>query len=89
MGEHEKALEYYHKDLEITIKVHGQSHRSVAVSHYNIACACSIAGMISEALASLGKAVAHGHTQKSEIESDSDFDSIRHHEQFQQILKRM
>ena len=36
-GKYEEALEYYQKDLEITIKVVGHDHPDVATSFQNIA----------------------------------------------------
>ena len=35
-GHYERALEYYHKSLDIKIKVVGHDHRSVASSYQNI-----------------------------------------------------
>ena len=48
--------------------------------------------MISEALASLEKAASDGLSkimEKSDVESDSDLDNIRHHQQFQQIFDQL
>ena len=36
-GRYEEALDYYHRDLEITVRVVGQEHPQVADSKYNLA----------------------------------------------------
>jgi len=36
-GEYDKALEYYQKDLAISLKQLGPDHPSVAISYHNIA----------------------------------------------------
>ena len=36
-GKYEEALEYYQKDLEITVRPVGQDHPDVAVSYQNLA----------------------------------------------------
>ena len=35
-GRYEEALDYYHRDLEITVRVVGQEHPSVAGTYNNI-----------------------------------------------------
>ena len=35
-GRYEEALDYYHRDLEITVRVVGQEHPRVAASYNNI-----------------------------------------------------
>ena len=36
-GHYDKALEYYQKDLDITIRVVGHDHPDVAISKFNLA----------------------------------------------------
>ena len=70
----------------------GRNHPDVANVYYNIACAHSCAGSILDALANLDNAASAGLSKAismSHIETDTDLDNIRQHEQFQQILGRI
>ena len=82
----------HQKSLDIKLKVFGPEHPDVAKAYYNIACTHSCAGSISDALANLDNAASAGLSKAipmSHIESDTDLDNIRQHEQFQQILGRI
>ena len=48
-GQYEKALEYYQKDLDITIRVVGHQHKDVATTNHNIAEVKEAQGDLDEA----------------------------------------
>jgi tetratricopeptide (TPR) repeat protein len=48
-GKYDQALEYYQKDLEITVRLVGLDHPSVATSKYNVASAYEKQGKLEEA----------------------------------------
>ena len=90
-GQYEKALEYYQKDLDITIKVVGHGHPLVATVYYNLACLfasrdteqCRIMLAKAEETGCLWKAVTIAHVQQ-----DSDLDPVRHADWFSDLLSR-
>ena len=78
-GHYERALEYYQKDLDITIKVVGHDHTSVAVSYFNMGPVYRSLGKAEEAREMFTKAYSiflkvlgpdHPHTQKAKSEVD-------------------
>jgi TolB-like protein/Flp pilus assembly protein TadD len=56
---------------------------------YNAACIYSLLGMVDMALDYFEKAVDSGYASREWIETDSDFDPIRDHPRFQEILKKL
>ncbi len=56
-------------------------------NHYNLACVLALAGKREDSLTSLRKAVELGFTQRSRIEQDEDFRSLRGDPQFEAVLK--
>ena len=88
-GKYTEALANLQMSRDINEKAYGLKHPRVVLVLYNMACTYSLAGMISEALASLEKAMSSGLRRQGEwcnAESDPDFDNIRSHEDFQRIL---
>ncbi len=53
---------------------------------YNVACVYAVQGKADEAVDCLANAIKHGFHDKSWIEHDSDFDSLRSHPRFQTLL---
>jgi tetratricopeptide (TPR) repeat protein len=56
---------------------------------YNVACVYSLAGKVDEGLQYLERSVDAGFPFKNWIETDSDFDSIRHHPRYQALMKQL
>jgi adenylate cyclase len=56
---------------------------------YNAACIYSLLGEVELGLEYLGKAVDSGYASKEWIENDSDFDNIRDHPRYKEILKKL
>jgi adenylate cyclase len=56
---------------------------------YNAACIYSLLGEVDLALDYFEKAVGSGYASREWIENDSDFDQIRDHPRFQEILKTL
>jgi Flp pilus assembly protein TadD len=55
---------------------------------YNAACVYSLLGEVDLALEYFEKAVDSGYASKEWIETDSDFDNIRDHPRFKEIMKK-
>lgn len=56
---------------------------------YNSACIYANMGEMEKALDCIERAVELGSRNKRYFETDSDFDSIRDHPRFQELLKRI
>ena len=56
---------------------------------YNAACIYSLLGEVDTALNYFEKAVDSGYASREWIENDTDFDPIRDHPRFQEILKKL
>lgn len=56
------------------------------VVHYNLACSLSLAGRRDEAVDTLRKAVNLGYDDFDTLTNDSDFDNIRDHPKFLELL---
>ncbi len=58
------------------------------LAHYNLACYLSLAGHVPEAIARLGRALALDPSMREQVPAESDFDPIRHHPDFLEMLTR-
>ncbi len=56
---------------------------------YNAACLYSRMGKVEEALNYFEEAIDSGYSSKEWIENDSDFDPIRNHPRFKEIMKKL
>ena len=92
-GKLAEAMELYQEVLRVRVATLGPEHPDVGNTYYNITCAHSLAGSISDALANFESAVSAGwpagYSNRQHAESDPDLDNIRGHEQFQRILARI
>ena len=79
--EHQEALKWLEKAVAIA-----PNETKVL---YNAACIYSLLGMVDMALDYFEKAVDSGYASREWIETDSDFDPIRDHPRFQEILKKL
>ena len=89
MGKPEEAMELYQEVLRVRVATLGPEHPAVGETYYNITCAHSLAGSISDALANFESAVSAGYSNRQHAYSNTDLDNIRGHEQFQRILARI
>jgi serine/threonine protein kinase/Tfp pilus assembly protein PilF len=78
MGHHERSFDWASRALAID-----PEETSIL---YNVACVYSLLGRTEEALACLGKAMAHGTFFKNWAAKDSDLDSLRTDSRFQALL---
>jgi tetratricopeptide (TPR) repeat protein len=88
-GKLAEAMELYQEVLRVRVATLGPEHPDVGNTYYNITCAHSLAGSISDALANFESAVSAGYSNRQHADSDTDLDNIRGHEQFQRILARI
>jgi len=79
LGQREKALSWLQQALSMAPE---EPHLL-----YNVACVYARAGEDDKALGNLERSVRLGYAHKAWIENDSDFDTIRGHLRFQQILQ--
>jgi adenylate cyclase len=80
-GQTEKGLDWAQRALKLAPRE--------AMVLYNVACAYAVAGKADEALDYLEGTVDAGYRQRSWIETDSEFDSLRDHPRYRQILDRI
>jgi serine/threonine protein kinase/Tfp pilus assembly protein PilF len=78
MGHHERSFDWASRALAVD-----SEETSIL---YNVACVYSLLGRTEEALACLGKAMAHGTFFKNWAAKDSDLDSLRTDSRFQALL---
>ena len=57
------------------------------LTHYNLACACSLAGKPEKALEALEKSVEAGFNDPDHMENDEDLDPIRKLDGYKRILQ--
>jgi serine/threonine protein kinase/tetratricopeptide (TPR) repeat protein len=81
MGQQDKGLDWAQRALKL-------APRETMVL-YNVACTYSVAGKIDEALDYLERTIEEGYRQKSWIETDSEFESLRGHPRYRKILDRI
>jgi tetratricopeptide (TPR) repeat protein len=80
-GETRRGLEVLDRALEI------QPDEFAVL--YNCACGYALAGEVDRALELLDRSVATGRGQRKWIEQDSDFDALRSHPRFAEIMRRL
>ena len=76
----ELAAKYYEKAIALQPNGH---------DYYNLACAYAKSNEREKALNALAKSIAMGNTSKSQIDNDTDFDSIRSDERFKKLLEKL
>ena len=77
----------------------GQLHRAIeamrtahrlkpkeGLAQYNLACYLSLAGQVKEAVHWLGRALAIDPKMRKMVATETDFDPIRHHAEFEQLM---
>jgi TolB-like protein/Flp pilus assembly protein TadD len=79
MGEKDKAMEW--------VKRLAATDRDEPASLYGIACLYSLIGRPEEAVYYLGKAVDAGFAHRRYLENDGDFDPIRNHPKYIELIK--
>ncbi|MGB5748481.1 MAG: hypothetical protein WBM69_15990 [Desulfobacterales bacterium] len=79
MGEKEKAMEW--------VKRLAATDRDEPAIIYGIACLYSLIGKPEEAVYYLGKAVDDGFAHRQYLEKDGDFDPIRNHPRYIELIK--
>ena len=79
MGEKEKALEW--------VKRLAAADRDEPAILYGIACLYSLIGKPDEAVYYLSKSVDAGFAHRQYLEKDGDFDPIRHHPRYIELIK--
>ncbi len=79
-------------DVERAISMAGHA-RSIEPNDprvlYNIACIYSLAGEIEQALDCFELAITAGYASREWIDNDVDFDPIRNHTRFQQVIEKL
>jgi Flp pilus assembly protein TadD len=73
------------KSLQINRKVL-KLHPHDPVAHYNLACGLALKKRAQEACQALSKAIQLGYHDWQWIREDTDFDNIRHTDDFRQLL---
>jgi serine/threonine protein kinase/tetratricopeptide (TPR) repeat protein len=81
LGEGERGLEWARRALAID--------PNDPMILYNVACLFSQAGEVEPAIDTLERAVEAGLRYKDWIEHDSDFDPLREHSRFQELMARL
>ncbi len=76
----ELAAKYYEKAIALQPNGH---------DYYNLACAYAKSNEKEKALNALAKSISIGNTSKSQIDNDTDFDSIRSDERFKKLLEKL
>ena len=79
MGEKQKAMEW--------VKRLAATDRDEPAVLYGIACLYSLIGEPEEAVYYLGKAVDSGFAHRQYLEKDGDFDPIRNHPRYMELIK--
>ena len=58
------------------------------VARYNLACSLSMVGQVDAALTALDTALELGYCDWAHLEADSDLESVRAHDGFQDLLRK-
>jgi serine/threonine protein kinase/Flp pilus assembly protein TadD len=81
LGERAKALEWAAKALALDPEE--------PITLYNVACMYALQGEAEQAMDCLERAVKYGFAHKAWIENDSDFNSIRQHPRYKELLSKL
>ena len=89
-GYYERALEYYHKSLDIQIKVAGHDHIHVANSYYGLACVYAARdSTLCHDMLLKAEQTGHLYLLKEHMKTDSDMDPVRELEWYKDIAMRL
>ena len=81
LGEREKGLDWAQRALKLAPEE--------PMVLYNVACSHSLAGEIDRALDYLERTLDQGFSNRSWIETDSEFDALREHSRYHEMLGRL
>jgi serine/threonine protein kinase/tetratricopeptide (TPR) repeat protein len=81
LGERAKALDWAGRALALDPEE--------PITLYNVACMYSLQGEPEQAMDCLEKAVRFGFAHKAWIENDADFNAVREHARYKELLKKM
>jgi Flp pilus assembly protein TadD len=79
LGEKQRAMEW--------VKQLAATERDEPYLLYGIACLYALTGKVAESVYYLKKAVEAGYAHRQYLEKDSDFDSIREHPGYKQLIE--